>query len=223
LSATNATLNLSASPQVTDAQADQRLAQEAYNKAAAALNAYVNSPTGGLPEDRYRDALSNLDSIKLAASQARLDLDIPKANGLDAQIPQAEAVLTGLLPQVEKYQQLADTQAQASAALSNATDRTQQAQGQDLAHNTTVLRNQAPKKISKLKKDLSVGLIGLAIGLILALLFVIFSEVHNASRSRKEREADRVGSDGVGEAGHNSENGSPGSAVGPGGAVPVNR
>lgn len=201
-SAAAATLNQSSSPQLGDAKAAVQLAQQRYGQAQAALSQFVNTQSGGLPTDQYREKLANLDALKLAASQARLDLDIPKANGLDAQIPQAQAAINTLLPQVQTYQQLSDQQQQAGSALSSALVRVQDAQSQSVSGKiASTLRSTSPTKVDKAKTTLTSVAIAAGVGLILAALYVTFGELMAAGRARRQREAGGRGPSGSNGAG----------------------
>jgi capsular polysaccharide biosynthesis protein len=185
-SAATAALSASADPQVVDAQAALKIAEQRDTAAQTALQNFVNTESGGLPDDQYRERLANLDAIKLAASQARLDLDIPKANGLDAQIPQAEAQIAALLPQVEKYDQLTNGASEADSAVSVAYQHVQDAQAQaDAAASLPALKSDAPKKVNeRLKKGEYMG-IAAGLGLIAAALYIVMSELIGARRVRR--------------------------------------
>jgi capsular polysaccharide biosynthesis protein len=202
-SAAAATLNETSEPELVDAQAAQQLAEQQYKQAQATLDNFVNTQTGGIPEDQYRERLASLDALKLAASQARLDLDIPKANGLDAQIPLAEASIASLLPQVLTYENLSEAEQQASLAVSSAVSRVQDAQSQVVAHGALVtLRNESPVKSSKLAKDGTIVAVGAGLGLIAVAIYIVFSELVLAGRTRREAESldrqDITGPDGSG-------------------------
>lgn len=185
LSATNASLDMASNPNLIDAKAAVQVAQDRLDKARSALAQYI-STVSGLPEDQYRERLNSLASLKLAAASARLDLDIPKADGLDAQIPHVEQEIKDLLPQVAQYQQLAAAQQAAANAVSTAFVREQDAEAQLVAHgNPVVLKNSIPTKVDKaVKLGTSVGIV-VGLALILAGLIIVFLELVNARRARE--------------------------------------
>lgn len=189
LSATNATLDMASEPAVANAKAAVVVAQERFDRAQKAVQQLVASPSPGLPIDQYRDKLSSLATLKLAASSARLDADIPKADGLDAQIPGLEKEIADLVPKVQQYQQLSDAQQQASTALSTALVREQDTEAQVAAHaDRSALRDSSPTKVDSAQKlATSVGMVA-GIGLVLAGLIIVFLELINAGRARRADE-----------------------------------
>jgi len=184
--ATRATLDLVSGPQVAAATSALKVAQDRYQAARDAVDRYASGSGGGLPDDQYRQKLANLSALRLAATSARLDLAIPKANGLDAQIPIAEREIAELLPKVVRFNQLQDTLRQASDALSNALIHEQDTKGQLNAHeSTTTLKNATPQAQSRASSLLrSVGVLA-GVGLIAACLLVAFLELTEASRARR--------------------------------------
>jgi len=185
-SATRATLDLVSAPQAAAAASALKVAQDRYQAARDALERYASGSGGGLPDDQYRQKLANLSALRLAATSARLDLAIPKANGLDAQIPVAERDIAELLPKVVRYDQLQDTVRQASDALANALIHEQDAKGQLVAHqSTTTLKTATPQAQNRVAALLrSVGVLA-AVGLIAACLLVAFLELTEASKARR--------------------------------------
>jgi len=192
VSATNATLDLASGPNVSNAKAAVQVAQDRFDKARAATQGLV-STLGGLPEDQYQEMLHSLAVLKLEASTARLDLDIPKADGLDAQIPHLEQEIADLLPNVLHYQQLSSAQAEAATALSNAFVREQDTEAQVVAHADPVaLKSSTPTKVnSTLKLGTSIGIV-VGIALILAGLIIVFLEIFDSGRARRSRETTEV-------------------------------
>jgi hypothetical protein len=186
-SAAKAALAASAQPQVADAQAALTIAQQRNSAAQAAVQSFVSTQSGGLPDDQYREKLSNLDALKLAASQARLDLDIPKANGLDAQIPQAEAQIAALLPQVEKYDQLTTAASESGSAVSVAYQHLQDAQAQASAVGSLpALKSAAPKRINETVKKGELMGVAAGLGLIAAALYIVMTELAASRRLRRD-------------------------------------
>jgi len=185
-SATRATLDLMSGPQVAAAGSALKVAQDRYQAARDAVEKYAGGAGGGLADDQYRQKLANLAALRLAATSARLDLAIPKANGLDAQIPIAEKEIADLLPKVVKFQALQETLRQSSDALSNALIHEQDTRGQLVAHETTTtLKNATPKAGNKMTKMFQTAAIFAGVGFLVACLLVGFLELMEAGRARR--------------------------------------